>query len=105
MKIAVQFWLNKGITQRCHFLAFKGGYHGDTFATMSVCDPEEGMHGPLRQGLAATNHRGASGRCAVAEKNMGKPLRQQAHEPPRQIERGLMHEPAEHDVRHTRELL
>ncbi len=45
MKMAVQFWLNKGITQRSRFLAFKGGYHGDTFAAMSVCDPEEGMHG------------------------------------------------------------
>ncbi|MGI8567967.1 MAG: adenosylmethionine--8-amino-7-oxononanoate transaminase [Methylocella sp.] len=45
MKMAVQFWLNKGITQRSRFVAFKGGYHGDTFATMSVCDPEEGMHG------------------------------------------------------------
>src|ERR1700724_2499730 len=44
MKMAVQFWLNKGITQRSRFLAFKGGYHGDTFAAMSVCDPEEGMH-------------------------------------------------------------
>jgi adenosylmethionine---8-amino-7-oxononanoate aminotransferase len=45
MKMAVQFWLNKGITQRSRFVAFKGGYHGDTFAAMSVCDPEEGMHG------------------------------------------------------------
>ncbi len=45
MKMAVQFWLNKGITERSRFVAFKGGYHGDTFAAMSVCDPEEGMHG------------------------------------------------------------
>ncbi|MGH6813610.1 MAG: adenosylmethionine--8-amino-7-oxononanoate transaminase [Methylocella sp.] len=45
MKMAVQFWLNKGIAQRSRFVAFKGGYHGDTFAAMSVCDPEEGMHG------------------------------------------------------------
>jgi adenosylmethionine-8-amino-7-oxononanoate aminotransferase len=45
MKMAVQFWLNKGITERSKFVAFKGGYHGDTFAAMSVCDPEEGMHG------------------------------------------------------------
>jgi len=44
MKIAVQFWLNQGISHRARFLAFKGGYHGDTFATMAVCDPEEGMH-------------------------------------------------------------
>jgi adenosylmethionine---8-amino-7-oxononanoate aminotransferase len=44
MKMAVQFWLNKGVTQRSRFVAFKGGYHGDTFLAMSVCDPEEGMH-------------------------------------------------------------
>jgi adenosylmethionine---8-amino-7-oxononanoate aminotransferase len=45
MKMAVQFWLNKGITKRSRFVAFKGGYHGDTFGAMSVCDPEEGTHG------------------------------------------------------------
>jgi adenosylmethionine---8-amino-7-oxononanoate aminotransferase len=44
MKMAVQFWLNNGVTERSRFVAFKGGYHGDTFAAMSVCDPEEGMH-------------------------------------------------------------
>ena len=44
MKMAAQYWLNKGARGRTKFLAFKGGYHGDTFATMAVCDPEEGMH-------------------------------------------------------------
>ncbi len=44
MKMAVQFWLNQGICQRTKFVAFEGAYHGDTFATMAVCDPEEGMH-------------------------------------------------------------
>jgi adenosylmethionine-8-amino-7-oxononanoate aminotransferase len=43
MKIAAQYWLNRG-ERRTGFLAFRGGYHGDTFATMGVCDPEEGMH-------------------------------------------------------------
>jgi adenosylmethionine-8-amino-7-oxononanoate aminotransferase len=43
MKMAVQYWLNKG-ERRTRFLSFTGGYHGDTFMTMSVCDPEEGMH-------------------------------------------------------------
>ncbi|GBQ31513.1 adenosylmethionine--8-amino-7-oxononanoate transaminase [Acidiphilium acidophilum] len=44
MKIAVQSRLNRGQPNRTKFLAFHGGYHGDTFATMAICDPEEGMH-------------------------------------------------------------
>ncbi|MEN4922450.1 adenosylmethionine--8-amino-7-oxononanoate transaminase, partial [Achromobacter spanius] len=44
MKMALQFWLNQGERGRTRFLAFRGGYHGDTFGTMAVCDPEEGMH-------------------------------------------------------------
>ena len=44
LKMAVQFWLNKGNRKRRKFLAFKGAYHGDTFATMAICYPEEGMH-------------------------------------------------------------
>jgi adenosylmethionine-8-amino-7-oxononanoate aminotransferase len=44
MKMAVQYWRNHGVAGRTRFLSFRGGYHGDTLATMSVCDPEEGMH-------------------------------------------------------------
>jgi adenosylmethionine-8-amino-7-oxononanoate aminotransferase len=44
MKMALQYWLNTGSRDRRRFLAFEGAYHGDTFAAMSVCDPEEGMH-------------------------------------------------------------
>jgi adenosylmethionine-8-amino-7-oxononanoate aminotransferase len=44
MKMATQYWLNQGVRTRKKFLAFKGGYHGDTIATMAVCDPDEGMH-------------------------------------------------------------
>jgi adenosylmethionine-8-amino-7-oxononanoate aminotransferase len=44
MKMAVQYWINAGVRGRTKFLAFRGGYHGDTFATMTVCDPDEGMH-------------------------------------------------------------
>jgi adenosylmethionine-8-amino-7-oxononanoate aminotransferase len=44
MKMAMQYWLNRNIRGRTKILAFKGGYHGDTLATMAVCDPEEGMH-------------------------------------------------------------
>lgn len=43
LKMAAQFWLNQG-ERRTKFLSFRGGYHGDTFATMAICDPDEGMH-------------------------------------------------------------
>lgn len=48
MKMATQYWLNRGVRSRTKFIAFKGGYHGDTVATMAVCDPEEGMHALFR---------------------------------------------------------
>ncbi|HTJ63639.1 MAG TPA: adenosylmethionine--8-amino-7-oxononanoate transaminase [Alphaproteobacteria bacterium] len=44
MKMALQFWLNRGEHGRTKFVAFRDGYHGDTLGTMAVCDPGEGMH-------------------------------------------------------------
>lgn len=43
LKMAVQFSSNQG-QRRAKFVSFRNGYHGDTFATMAICDPEEGMH-------------------------------------------------------------
>jgi adenosylmethionine-8-amino-7-oxononanoate aminotransferase len=54
LKMAAQFWLNQGIRTKRKFLAFKGAYHGDTFATMTICDPDDGMHS-LFSGLLQEN--------------------------------------------------
>lgn len=45
MKMALQFWINQGEQGRTKFVSFRHGYHGDTLGAMSVCDPDEGMHG------------------------------------------------------------
>jgi len=44
MKMAVQYWLNRGEAGRSRMVSFRDGYHGDTMACMSVCDPDESMH-------------------------------------------------------------
>ncbi len=48
MKMAVQYRINRGETGRHKMLSFRGAYHGDTIATMALCDPEEGMHAMFR---------------------------------------------------------
>lgn len=44
MKMAVQYWLNQGITGKTRFVCFQHAYHGDTTGAMSVCDPVNSMH-------------------------------------------------------------
>jgi adenosylmethionine-8-amino-7-oxononanoate aminotransferase len=44
MKMAVQYWLNRGMRGRKRFVSFTDAYHGDTTGAMAVSDPEGGMH-------------------------------------------------------------
>ena len=44
LKMAIQYWRNQGQPERTRIVYFRHGYHGDTFATMALCDPDEGMH-------------------------------------------------------------
>jgi adenosylmethionine-8-amino-7-oxononanoate aminotransferase len=46
--MAVQYWLNQGVRTRKTFVAFRGGYHGDTTGAMAVTDPDAGMHALFR---------------------------------------------------------
>ncbi|TMN33098.1 adenosylmethionine--8-amino-7-oxononanoate transaminase [Pseudoalteromonas sp. S2755] len=44
IKMAIQYWLSKGKKNKTQIMTAKKGYHGDTFAAMSVCDPVNSMH-------------------------------------------------------------
>jgi adenosylmethionine-8-amino-7-oxononanoate aminotransferase len=48
MKMAQQCWINRGEPKKTKFIAFKGGYHGDTTGAMAVSDPDAGMHDVFR---------------------------------------------------------
>jgi adenosylmethionine-8-amino-7-oxononanoate aminotransferase len=44
VKMCLQYWRSRGLSAKNRLLTWRGGYHGDTFMAMSVCDPDGGMH-------------------------------------------------------------
>ncbi|MFE7428108.1 MULTISPECIES: adenosylmethionine--8-amino-7-oxononanoate transaminase [unclassified Streptomyces] len=44
VKMCLQYWRSVGRPAKQRLLTWRGGYHGDTWQPMSVCDPEGGMH-------------------------------------------------------------
>ena len=44
VKMALQYWRSGGHPGKSRLMTWRGGYHGDTFTPMSVCDPDGGMH-------------------------------------------------------------
>ena len=44
VKMALQYWRSIGRCAKHRLMTWRGGYHGDTFTPMSVCDPDGGMH-------------------------------------------------------------
>jgi adenosylmethionine---8-amino-7-oxononanoate aminotransferase len=52
IKMSLQYWRARGRPERHRLLTVRGGYHGDTFGAMAVCDPVGGMHTMFTDSLA-----------------------------------------------------
>ncbi|AIR97027.1 adenosylmethionine--8-amino-7-oxononanoate transaminase [Streptomyces glaucescens] len=44
VKMCLQYWRSLGRPEKHRMMTWRGGYHGDTWQPMAVCDPHGGMH-------------------------------------------------------------
>ncbi len=51
LKMALQYCMSQGDSRKTKILSLSKAYHGDTFAAMAVCDPDDGMHSLFRSQL------------------------------------------------------
>jgi adenosylmethionine-8-amino-7-oxononanoate aminotransferase len=52
LKMCLQYWRGRGRPRKTRMLSLRGGYHGDTFGAMGICDPVDGMHSLFSDVLA-----------------------------------------------------
>ncbi len=79
LKMALQYWIGLNQSEKREIAVLRGGYHGDTFATMALADPDNGMH-TLFGDLLSRHH--FVERPAIA---YGEPWNEQAMAPLQQL--------------------
>ncbi len=66
VKMAIQYWYGKGKPDKKKLLTILSGYHGDTFHSMSVCDPVTGMH-EMFKGVLPAQYFAEAPKCKFGE--------------------------------------
>ena len=73
LKMVLQHQRGVGRPERTRMLTVRGGYHGDTFGCMSVCDPVGGMHSMFSRDAPPAGLRRPAARAAAATSTAGPP--------------------------------
>ena len=71
IKLCLQFQAARGLPARRRLLTVRGGYHGDTFGAMAVCDPVGGMHRLFAGALQRARLRGSPPRRLLGRPGRG----------------------------------